>query len=125
MPDWTSEEKTLPQQAIIYRLNGDTNPLHIDPKASTLGGFERPILHGLCFYGFTSRMVYDKFGNNDPSTIKKVSARFTSHVYPGESLIVDMWKDSKGGKIYYEARTKERNLVVLKGIMEFKGKDEL
>ena len=68
--------------------------------------------------GFASRMVYEHFGHNDPSAIKKVTSRFTSHVYPGETLVVRMWKESN--KVYFEGHTKEREQkVVLKGTMEF------
>ena len=104
---------------MLYRLNGDDNPLHIDPAVAAKGNFPRPILHGLCSYGFSARAVYDKFGGADPTRVKKVATRFTSHVFPGETLIVDMWKS--GDRVYYETKTKERGLVVIKGIMELEG----
>lgn len=116
-PDHTSEEQTNPGQAFIYRLNGDVNPLHVDPKIAKQAGFDRPILHGLCFFGFSTRAVYEQYCGNDPSRVTRVAVRFTSPVFPGETLIVDMWKESPS-KIYFETRTKERGHIALKGIME-------
>lgn len=65
-PDAILEDKTLPYQAILYRLNGDLNPLHIDKDMAAIGGFEKPILHGLCSYGFTARMIYSKYCSGNP-----------------------------------------------------------
>jgi acyl dehydratase len=100
-------------------LTGDKNQLHIDPKAAKSVGFDRPIIHGLCTYGYTARAIYEKYGGNDPANIKKFAGRFTSHVFPGETLIVDMWHDAKNNKVYSEVRTKERKSVALKAVMEF------
>ena len=79
--------------------------MHIDPNLANMVGFERPILHGLCTYGFIARAIYEKYGDKDPTNIRKYAGRFTSHVYPGETLIVDMWQDAKHNKVYCEART--------------------
>ena len=87
-----SVEKTQPNQAILYRLSGDLNAIHIDPDAAALLNFDQPILHGLCTFGFSARAAYTAFGNNDPFKIDKVVSRFTTHVFPGESLEVSMWK---------------------------------
>jgi acyl dehydratase len=97
-------------------LNGDFNLLHIDPRVAKAGNFEVPILHGLCTYGFSARAVYDRYCNNNPKIIKRIGGRFTSHVFPGETLVIEMWKD--GNIIYYETKTKERGLVVMKGLIE-------
>uniref|UniRef100_A0A7S3IUD3 MaoC-like domain-containing protein n=1 Tax=Strombidium inclinatum TaxID=197538 RepID=A0A7S3IUD3_9SPIT len=94
------------------------NPLHVDPQMSAMGGFKVPILHGLCTYGVTAKAVYEKFFPDDPQQLKKFSSRFTSHVFPGETLVVDMWKEGK--TIIVETKTKERGLVVLKGFIEMK-----
>jgi acyl dehydratase len=110
--------KTDPGQAFLYRLNGDTNPLHVDPDMSAIGGFETPILHGLCTYGITARAVYEQYFKGNANALKAVNGRFTSHVYPGETLEVHMWKD--GNKIIVNTKTKERGLVVLKAYYELK-----
>jgi len=69
-PDAVVVEKTVPNQAIIYRLSGDTNPLHIDPNMASMGGFDKPILHGLCFYGMSAKVVCQKFCEGNPDKIK-------------------------------------------------------
>lgn len=109
---------TRPDSAFLYRLNGDRNPLHVSPDMAAMGNFERPILHGLCFYGISARGVYEKFCNGDVKNFKKFSARFTSHVFPGETLIVKMFKTGPGS-LYVEARTKERGKVVLMGLANY------
>jgi peroxisomal enoyl-CoA hydratase 2 len=73
---------------LIYRITGDKNPLHIHPKPALSVGFEKPILHGLCTYGFTARAIFEKYGEGNPMNIKKYAGRFTSHVFPGETLII-------------------------------------
>jgi peroxisomal enoyl-CoA hydratase 2 len=83
-----------------------------------LGGFEKPIIHGLCTYGFTARSIYEKYCNDDPTALKKYAARFTSHAFPGETFIVDSWKE--GNTIIFETRTKERGKVILRGYAELK-----
>ena len=92
-PDFVSEEPTEDNIALLYRLSGDLNPLHIDPTMAAMGNFERPILHGLCTYGMASRVVYDKYCDNNPDRMAMISARFTSHVFPGETLIVETFKE--------------------------------
>lgn len=81
-----------------------------------MGGFERPILHGLCTYGIVAKAVTQTFCNENGNNLKKISARFTSHVFPGETLQVLMWKD--GNRVVYAAKTKERGLDVLLGAVE-------
>jgi acyl dehydratase len=93
--------------------------LHIDPNVAAKANFKRPILHGLCFYGYSARAVFDRFGQGNPASVKKIAGRFTSIVFPGETLIIDMWADKGQNSVYYEARTKERGQVVLKAVMEF------
>ena len=112
-PHKSSEEKTDANQAFLYRLCGDRNPLHVDPNMSAMGGFDVPILHGLCTYGINARAVQQAFFKEDPTQLESISGRFTSHVFPGETLIVDMWKE--GNKIVFASRTKERGKVVMKG----------
>jgi multifunctional beta-oxidation protein len=103
-PDKTVAYTTLPQQALIYRLSGDMNPLHADPDFAKLGGFDVPILHGLCSYGLAGRAVLSAFGGNDPARMKGFEVRFAGVVFPGETLTTDMW-DLGGGKIVLTART--------------------
>jgi len=117
-PDSVSEEKTEENLALLYRLSGDINPLHIDPNMAALGGFEKPILHGLCTYGISVRSVYEKFCGGDPNKIKSMSARFTSHVFPGETLIVESYKE--GNQILFETKTKERGKVSVVGVVELR-----
>ena len=116
-------EKTTPNQAFIYRLCGDRNPLHVDPQMSEMGGFKVPILHGLCTYGITARAVYEQFHKEDPMLLEQISGRFTSHVFPGETLIVDMWKE--GNQVIFSTKTKERGLIVLKGSCKLRGQAKM
>jgi len=105
-PDAVLEEKTTENQAAIYRLSGDYNPLHILPEFAAVGGFDKPILHGLCFMGIASKHVYRTFGK-----LKDIKVRFSGVVYPGETLVTEMWKD--GSRVIFSMKTKERNTTVL------------
>jgi 3-hydroxyacyl-CoA dehydrogenase/3a,7a,12a-trihydroxy-5b-cholest-24-enoyl-CoA hydratase/multifunctional beta-oxidation protein/peroxisomal enoyl-CoA hydratase 2 len=91
-PTYTVETRILPGQGFLYRLNGDINPLHVDPEMAKIAGFPMPIIHGLCTKGVCAKAVYEKFTPNHPELIKKVASKFVGHVFPGEHLIVDMWK---------------------------------
>jgi acyl dehydratase len=103
-PDKSVAYTTLPQQALIYRLSGDYNPLHADPEFAKLGGFDVPILHGLCTYGHAGRAVLSTFCGNDPARLKSFEVRFSGVVFPGETITTDMW-DVGGGTIVLTART--------------------
>jgi acyl dehydratase len=99
-PDQTVTVQTRTDQALIYRLSGDRNPLHSDPAFAAMGGFDRPILHGLCTYGFTGRALLHALCDGDPARFKGQEARFASPVMPGEALTVKIWNDGDGTAIY-------------------------
>ena len=111
-PDQTISYQTLPNQALIYRLSGDMNPLHADPNFAAMGGFPKPILHGLCTYGHAGRAVLQAFCDNDPARFKSFEVRFAGVVYPGETIVVDMWRTAPG-TVIVTARTAERGEPVL------------
>ena len=99
-PDQTLSYATSADQALLYRLSGDRNPLHSDPDFARLAGFDRPILHGLCTYGFTGRALLAGLCDNDPARFRSMEGRFSSPVFPGERLTVDMWLDGDGAAVF-------------------------
>jgi multifunctional beta-oxidation protein len=105
-PDAVVEERTLSSQAALYRLSGDANPLHIQPEFAAIGGFDRPILHGLAFFGFAGKHILQTYGE-----FKDIKARFSGSVYPGETLVTEMWKE--GDKVIFVTKVKERGTVCL------------
>ena len=111
-PDYVSEVSTKPDQALIFRLSGDYNPLHSDPNFAKAAGFEKPILHGMCTYGIACRSLVNEICENDASKLKRFDCRFSSPVYPGETIITEMWKKDK--MIYFNSKVKERDKLVLK-----------
>ncbi len=91
-PDATLTWSTRPEQALLYRLSGDRNPLHSDPSFAAMAGFDRPILHGLCTYGFTGRALLRELCDSDPARLESMAGRFSSPVFPGEDLTVQIWR---------------------------------
>ena len=110
-PDGTVEVKSLPQQALIYRLSGDKNPLHADPEFAKMGGFDAPIIHGLCSYGIVCKAIVDEVLNGDVSKVARYQARFAGVAWPGETYVIDYWKE--GDKILIQARSKERDAKII------------
>ncbi|XP_031260809.1 enoyl-CoA hydratase 2, peroxisomal [Pistacia vera] len=110
------EDCTQPSQALLYRLSGDYNPLHSDPEIAKVAGFSRPILHGLCTLGFAVRAIIKCICRGDPNMVKSISGRFLLHVYPGETLITEMWIE--GLRVIYQVKVKERNRTVLSGYVD-------
>lgn len=106
-------QKTSPDQAVLYRLNGDFNPLHIDSNFATMAGFSQPILHGLCFLGFSVRHVLQTFANGDPDLLKSLKVRFAKSVIPGQTLRTDMWRNNN--RIHFQTSVVENNLNVITG----------
>ena len=114
-PDKILDYPTAPNQAAIYRLCGDRNPLHIEPERARAAGFDRPILHGLCTYGITCRAVLEAFCDFDPARIATHQARFSSPVFPGDHLRISLWRD--GDIVSFEAEVPERNVKVIRNGM--------
>lgn len=110
-PETVVEIATRPEAALIYRLSGDPNPLHASPSVAREAGFEAPILHGLCSYGVAGRAILQACCGGDPAKLKRLDLRFTSPVYPGETLRTEIWRD--GGEVSFRARVVERDKVVL------------
>jgi acyl dehydratase len=102
-PDHQVTYATSPDQALVYRLSGDRNPLHSDPGFAAMGGFDRPILHGLCTYGFTGRALLHAICGGDPARFRHIEGRFSSPVLPGEALTVSMWNTADGEAVFVTA----------------------
>jgi acyl dehydratase len=111
-PDLSCELVTRPEQALLYRLNGDRNPLHADPDLAARVGFERPILHGLCTYGVACHAILKTICEYDHTLIRELDARFSAPVLPGDTIATDMWQD--GNTVSFQCRAVERDSVVVR-----------
>ncbi len=112
-PDKVVEDKIPAHQALLYRLSGDWNPLHADPGFAKAFGFDRPILHGLCTFGYAGRHVVQAFApHNNPDFFKSIKVRFAATVLPGDTLVTEMWKESDT-RIIFRCKVKERDQVVV------------
>jgi acyl dehydratase len=109
---------TRDDQALLYRLSGDRNPLHSDPAFAKLAGFSKPILHGLCTYGVTGRALLHTLCGSDPANFKAMDARFSKPVYPGDELTVRMWEDGKG-RALFQTVTQEGTVVIDGGVFGY------
>ncbi|MCP5059378.1 MAG: enoyl-CoA hydratase [bacterium] len=116
-PDHEVRYATRLDQPLLYRLSGDRNPLHSDPSFAKLGGFERPILHGLCTYGFTGRALLHAICESDPARFKAMDARFSKPVMPGDELTVRMWVD--GETCLFQTTNQNDEVVIDQGVMRF------
>ena len=110
-PDITCELPTLAQAALIYRLSGDYNPLHADPAVAREGGFDRPILHGLCTFGVAGHALLKECCDYDINRFHSMKARFSAPVYPGETIRTEIWKLDTG--VAFRCRVTERDIVVI------------
>jgi len=116
-PDFHEEYATSPDQAALYRLSGDKNPLHVDPEYARLGGLEKPILHGLCSFGFAGRAVLRNLCGNDPERLRSFSVRFMDVVFPGDTLITEGWKVVDGTYVI-RVKTQEDKVVLGNAVAE-------
>lgn len=109
---------TRPDQALLYRLSGDRNPLHSDPAFAALAGFDRPILHGLCTFGFTGRALLHSLCDSDVARFHAMEARFRAPVYPGDTLKVSIWVTGEGAAVY-QTETQRGEVVIDTGSCRF------
>lgn len=116
-PQATMTAQTRPDQALIYRLSGDTNPLHVDPAQAAKAGFPRPILHGLCTYGFAIRAAIDAVGGGDPAALRAFSARFSGVVLPGDALTFRVFETAEPHLFRLDAAVGDR-AVLSHGVVE-------
>jgi acyl dehydratase len=106
-PDAVLESPTTPQTALLYRLNGDLNPLHADPSFAAMAGFERPILHGLASYGLVAKALVDGLLDGDAARLASLSVRFAGSLHPGQTIVTNVWRD--GDRLQLAAVCPERN----------------
>lgn len=116
-PDKQVSYTTREDQALTYRLSGDRNPLHSDPSFAAMGGFDKPILHGLCTYGFTGRALLHGLCDGDASRFKSMNARFSKPVIPGDTLTVSMWVD--GDTALFRTTNQDGDVVIDQGLFKF------
>jgi acyl dehydratase len=120
-PDHRVVQQTRPEQALLYRLSGDRNPLHADPKFAARGGFSQPILHGLCTYGVTGRALLRALCGCDPARWRSMSGRFSHPVLPGEALVVSIWlPDAGGDTALFQTALQDGTVVIDRGRMQFR-----
>lgn len=111
-PDFTQDMPTQPQQALVYRLSGDLNPLHADPVIAHKAGFPQPILHGLATFGVAGRALMERLCDGEPARVRALQGRFSAPVYPGETLSVDIWQDGPG-RALFRVRVAAREVMAM------------
>lgn len=117
-PDMACDLQTLPQAALIYRLSGDLNPLHASPAIAAEAGFPRPILHGLCSFAVAAHAVLREAAEYQAERIRKIQARFSAPVFPGETLRTEIWREDRG-RIGFRSKVVERDIVAINnGLVE-------
>jgi acyl dehydratase len=115
--DFTESQATSPEQAAIYRLMGDLNPLHIAPEVGAAAGFGKPILHGLCTYGFAGRAIVKHACGGDPAKLASFAARFSGVVFPGDTLVTSGWR-GEGGRWSIQVAKPDGSVVLSHGLVE-------
>ena len=117
-PDFLVEHTIPPNQAALYRLSGDKNPLHIDPGFARKAGFDRPILHGLCAYGYAGRAILHNACGSNPARLRSFSVRFTNVVYPGDTLTTRGWKVDGGESLIVQTTNQDGKVVLGNALAE-------
>jgi acyl dehydratase len=120
-PDHQVTYQTRPEQALVYRLSGDRNPLHVDPKFAARGGFDRPILHGLCTYGVTGRALLHVLCDSEPARFRSMSGRFSRPVWPGESLTISVWREDGSDTALFQTTKDDGTVVIDRGRIQVRG----
>jgi acyl dehydratase len=119
-PDHQVVRETRPEQALIYRLSGDRNPLHVDPKFAARGGFSQPILHGLCTYGVAGRALLRVLCDGDPAAFRSMSGRFTRPVLPGEPLTISIWRQEGSDTALFQTARTDGEVVIDRGRVQIR-----
>ena len=114
-PDFAYNDRTLKTQALLYRLGRDENPLHVDPQQAAKGGFARPILHGMCTFGFAARALIKHGCGNEAGRLASIAARFSRHVFPGETLRTEIWKTDQTHMLFRTIAVERDELVLTQG----------
>ena len=119
-PDHQVVRETRPEQALLYRLSGDRNPLHVDPKFAARGGFSQPILHGLCTYGVAGRALLQVLCDGDPAAFRSMSGRFTRPVLPGEPLTISIWREEGSDTALFQTARADGEVVIDRGRVQIR-----
>jgi acyl dehydratase/putative sterol carrier protein len=118
-PDFIVEAKPSPDQPLIYRLSGDTFELHVDTEFAKIAGFEKPIMHGLCTYGFACRALVASLTPGEPEMVRRLACRFAHPLYPGEPIKTLIWKTRDGEALWQTVNAKTGDIVIDRGVFEY------